>query len=310
MIGESNMKNLLSVFIVLMLVFSVSLNVGAETVITVNNWAVEAINSDKEYMIDSCSSDSATITIPETLNNIPVTAVNDGAFMLKGTLQTLTVKAPLKSIGEYAFLNCTALKKVTLPSTLTEIGEGVFSGTEALKTINLEETTVAAIPGYAFSGSGIEKISLPDNCSTVADNAFLNCAQLKSVSIPLSVTSIGESAFAGCQDITIVCDKGSYADEYADSHSMDRRYNVYGSHIGGDADGDGYVTILDATKVQRVLADFDEEDVDAVRIRGDVDGNGLDIFDATSIQRFLADMDNPYDIGETADEYYPLPKQE
>lgn len=81
------------------------------------------------------------------------------------------------------------------------------------------------------------------------------------------------------------------------------------SYIRGDADGDGTVTILDATVIQRRLAELS---VSSFNEKGaDVDGDGLDITDATKIQRKLAEFADPYHIGEivnddtqpTQDEY-------
>jgi hypothetical protein len=66
----------------------------------------------------------------------------------------------------------------------------------------------------------------------------------------------------------------------------------------GDADGDGEVTILDATVVQRFLAKFDVADPQVVTERGDVTGDELDILDATMIQRYRAQFSVPYPIGE------------
>lgn len=68
------------------------------------------------------------------------------------------------------------------------------------------------------------------------------------------------------------------------------------SYIRGDADGDGTVTIIDATVIQRKLAllsvpSFNES-------AADVDGDGLNILDATRIQRFLAAFTDPYHIGD------------
>ncbi len=66
--------------------------------------------------------------------------------------------------------------------------------------------------------------------------------------------------------------------------------------VRGDSDGDGDVTIIDATAIQRKLASillsfFDE-------IAADVDGDGdVTIIDATSIQRHLANFENTYGIG-------------
>ena len=65
----------------------------------------------------------------------------------------------------------------------------------------------------------------------------------------------------------------------------------------GDVDGDGSVTIVDATMIQRHLASLStsayHEEV------ADTDGDGkVTILDATAIQRFLAELDCPDGIGE------------
>lgn len=70
-----------------------------------------------------------------------------------------------------------------------------------------------------------------------------------------------------------------------------------GGTLCGDADEDGLVTILDATVIQRKLADFDVEDYNATA--ADADGDGIiTILDATAIQRKLAGFDDGYPIGE------------
>ena len=69
----------------------------------------------------------------------------------------------------------------------------------------------------------------------------------------------------------------------------------------GDADQDGYVSILDATRIQRVLAHLSEFEGDG-ELAADVDGNGvIEILDATYIQQWLAELDVPYAIGEEID---------
>lgn len=60
------------------------------------------------------------------------------------------------------------------------------------------------------------------------------------------------------------------------------------SYLLGDADGDDIVTILDATHIQRVLADLTDDDDGMIALRGDTNKDGLDILDATRIQRWLA----------------------
>ena len=64
----------------------------------------------------------------------------------------------------------------------------------------------------------------------------------------------------------------------------------------GDADGDGSVTILDATAIQRWLAEFTVIPFNekAACITDDI----VNILDATAIQRYLAGFSDPYHIGE------------
>ena len=67
------------------------------------------------------------------------------------------------------------------------------------------------------------------------------------------------------------------------------------TYIRGDADGDGTVTVMDVTVIQRKLVDtpvpsFNEK-------AADVNSNGPDITDVTRIQRYLAGLDDPYGIG-------------
>ena len=69
--------------------------------------------------------------------------------------------------------------------------------------------------------------------------------------------------------------------------------------ILGDADGDGVVTIIDATKIQRVLVDLDRDEDGMISLRGIVDDEDiLNILHATKIQRYLADFDVDEPIGE------------
>lgn len=69
------------------------------------------------------------------------------------------------------------------------------------------------------------------------------------------------------------------------------------SYLRGDADGDGVVTIRDATTIQRRLVEIPTPSFD--ERAADVDGDGLNITDATSIQRYLAQFENIYHIDET-----------
>ena len=69
-------------------------------------------------------------------------------------------------------------------------------------------------------------------------------------------------------------------------------------YLRGDADGDGDISVLDATKIQKVLASVEADVTGLVNRCGDVNGDGLDILDATAIQKYLAGIAVPYPINE------------
>ena len=70
------------------------------------------------------------------------------------------------------------------------------------------------------------------------------------------------------------------------------------SYILGDADGDGSITIRDATKVQIVLADLEDDADGMVAMRTDFYGNGLTINCATTIQKYLVHLPVDCNIGD------------
>ena len=66
--------------------------------------------------------------------------------------------------------------------------------------------------------------------------------------------------------------------------------------ILGDVDGDGVVSIIDATTIQKVRASIPVNSFN--EIAADVDGDGIvSVIDATYIQKWLAHIEISYDIG-------------
>ena len=69
-------------------------------------------------------------------------------------------------------------------------------------------------------------------------------------------------------------------------------------YILGDANGDGYVTISDATSIQMFLVELPVGD-DFSEYAADVDGDGeIKLEDAVTIQKWVAEIELPYSIGE------------
>lgn len=68
--------------------------------------------------------------------------------------------------------------------------------------------------------------------------------------------------------------------------------------LRGDADGDGEISSLDVTAVQRVAAGLSRDVGGGVALRCDMTGDGLSLPDATAIQRYLAGLSDRYHVGE------------
>lgn len=67
--------------------------------------------------------------------------------------------------------------------------------------------------------------------------------------------------------------------------------------ILGDSDGDGSVTVIDATKIQKLRASIITEN-EINLIAADADGDGVvSVIDATCIQKHLASLRSPDGIG-------------
>lgn len=71
-------------------------------------------------------------------------------------------------------------------------------------------------------------------------------------------------------------------------------------YILADADGDGKVTSIDVTCVQRYCTKMNLDIDESILMHADVNSNGtLDLLDSTFIQRYLSHITTPYAIGET-----------
>ncbi len=110
-----------------------------------------------------------------------------------------------------------------------------------------------------------------------------------------------------CCDCGVKLSNGSVISPTGHIYSEDEEYCLNGcgtknpnysrpNCILGDADGDGEVTIFDATCIQRYLAELSTIAFDRMAADSDEDGE-VSIFDATCIQRYLAGLPTNENIG-------------
>ena len=193
-------KKFFSMFMVLTL-----LSAFIPTIVSANNIGdlyYELIDNNSAVAITRYRNNIATdITIPDTIDGLPVTQINDYAFVYN-PLKSVTLPESITTIGVRAFMACTQLTKIHIPANVTSIGENVFGGCKSLTSINIPNN-VTSIGDYAFYNcSALTSIDIPNSVTSIGDSAFANCSALTSIDISNGVTSIGNFAFAYCSALT------------------------------------------------------------------------------------------------------------
>ena len=171
------------------------------------------------------------IVIPATYNNLPVTAIAEGAFKKEQTVTPVRMARPLSAttlydesingaydfesivlpdsieeIGSEAFMGCEDLEEVTMSSLVNMIGTDAFKDTAFYNdpanwengVLYLENHLIEAIDTF----SGV--LNIREGITHITDGALTDCVGLTAVNFPASIVSIGELAFKGCTSITEV----------------------------------------------------------------------------------------------------------
>ncbi len=135
------------------------------------------------------------VTIPETINGLPVTDLAEQAFKENHIIETVTIEAPVTKISERCFFG-SSLQRIYMPDTVRSIGSWAFSGTELADIdwpANIEE-----IGEVAFSGCDrLKNVSLPETVRVLGLRAFDYCHSLESFLMPEDL-EIEEVIFDGC----------------------------------------------------------------------------------------------------------------
>lgn len=196
-----------------------------------------------------------TLTIPDEINGVPVTAIRDNAFYKCSSLKQIFLPDTLLHMGHHCFYDCTSLEYAELPDSLVDIGMGCFSGCSAMTHISLPDSisiipdscfrdctlletvsipqNVTSIEKFAFSGcSSMTGVSLSGRLLNIGDYAFFDCKELKSIYLPKSVTELGRESL-GYSDaseghnviggFSIYGTPGSPAEDYAEKNSIEFR---------------------------------------------------------------------------------------
>ena len=140
------------------------------------------------------------------------------------SIKKVVIGDGIVSVGKSAFENHKSLESFELSDSVKSIGAGAFYRCEALKSVSLPKSVVS-IGGWAFSWcTSLKSVSIGNSVNSIGECAFQGCTAIVDIRIPDSVSFIGEKAFEECEEITIICDQGSYALSYAKKNGISYKH--------------------------------------------------------------------------------------
>ena len=332
---KKNLKRLTIFFLTLIIACVSIIPVLADTIYYDNGLLYTYLNND-EVTICGAAEGVTEVKIPFYINYRYVVDIRNRAFLDNAEITSVDFSniAFLRRIGSFAFANCVNLDgEIVIPNTVTTMETAAFQGCTSLDSVVFNATT-GNVPNQCFSGCAeLSNVTLNDTVTEIGYYAFSNCPNLNYIEIPTSVTSIAKSSFQNDTNITLGVYRNSYALEYAENNGInyiildpeptepptepeptevpteaptdeptapatEAPTEVSVKYLG-DVDGDGTVTAIDATLIQRHLCYIKTMVSDEMFMLGDVDGDGIiSIIDVSYMMRYLAGIKIPYSIGE------------
>jgi hypothetical protein len=123
------------------------------------------------------------VSIPDTINGLPVTAIGNNAFANLTSINSIAIGTNITSVGSDTFIFCSGMTNVIIGSGVTTIGNYAFDGCSALSNANI-----------------------PDSVGSMGVEIFLGCTNLTNVTIGSGVAYLGENLnqFADCSRLTAI----------------------------------------------------------------------------------------------------------
>ncbi len=190
-------------------------------------------NINGQITITSYAGPGGNVTIPSTIDGLPVTGIGEGAFSpsppysSSNGITGVTFPNALISIGDSAFRFCADLSSVTIPDSVTYLGEEAFCGCSSMTNISIGNGVNRIGGGYAEGAnkygtfqwcSSLSRVTIPDNVTNIGDGtihlggalgAFYFCESLTNVIIGKGLTYLGAGAFNLCSNLTSVFFRGN-----------------------------------------------------------------------------------------------------
>lgn len=212
----------------------------------------------------------------------------------KITIPDMIEEHPVSTIGAKAFMGCTVIEEITIPGFIEYIGEKAFMSCNNLRKVTIEEGVTAIPKDCFFSCPKLTTAALPDSLQVIGSEAFFSCTELD-ITLSPNVIKIGKDALGKesgyhqhgsivTYGFLITGKRGSAAEKYAIENKVD--FIDPEDFVLGDMDGDYKIDAADASLV---LAEYSRVSTGAPsgltkrqKIVGDINGDRrMDASDAS-----------------------------
>lgn len=230
------LKRLVALVLALMLLLSTVSGVAEATVLSCGDFRYVLLEDGTAKIVD-CTDRGQTVTVPELVDGVVVTAIGERAFGKCFSAERIDLPRGLTTIAPNAFDNCFALRTLGvyrgtaaesfvqgrgLETAYLIAPEDVYlfgvlaDGTAVVRGYTGQDTDLvipSVLGGYpvstigadAFSGrEELRSVTLPETLRTIEENAFTRCKGLESITLPEGLASVGNNAFGWCTGLKTI----------------------------------------------------------------------------------------------------------
>lgn len=202
--------------------------------------------------------DEEEIVVPNKIEDMDVIEIGAGAFQNCKSIKKIDLPQSIKRIGDNAFQE-SGLVEINLPKAVSYLGSGAFYWTNIAHIVLPDNITEIMENTFRYC-SELRTVKFSNNITKIGANAFMHCGILEKIDIPNACKEIGAEAFLGVgenrgtysnkasinirignnlkdiknsfypsrsvfgdntrTEITVYCNAGSYAMEYARKHKI------------------------------------------------------------------------------------------
>lgn len=144
-----------------------------------------------------------TFDVPDTYENLPVTAMQSFSLANAEYLEVINVGKNVSNIDIWAMTNCPVLKEVNVDPANQHYQsvDGVLYNKEMTTLLVYPNGKTPLVQNSDGKITGGGEFTVPDTIKSISDNAFYLCFNLYSIQFNQGLESIGNKAFLKCTNL-------------------------------------------------------------------------------------------------------------